>query len=354
MALSCFPHISKLAELSDGTRYAYAYAAAAPSKSTFLLLHGFPSSSYDWRHQVHALSAKGFGVLVPDLLGYGDTDSPAAVEAYSFKRMSDHLAEIVAKEGIRKVIGVGHDWGSGLLSHFCIWHRQCLEALIFISVGFNEPSIHAFDVDAINALTKQNFGYSTFGYWKLFTKEEAAELLESHVGASSALRRFASDMGFLPQSDSVTSLAYPADPEAWKSHMGPVGAAEAWIRSNRTSARPTWLSAEEVTTHNEVMSKKGYTGPLNWYKSAIRNIDTANNASLSEQDKHVDLPTLLIVSDKDYVTRADIQRDGTAKWIKQLRIEELSCGHWVQLELPDKLNELLEGFADEVDVRTGD
>lgn len=45
-----------------------------------------------------------------------------------------------------------------------------------------------------------------------------------------------------------------------------------------------------------------------------------------------------------------MQKDGTAKWVKKLRIEELSCGHWVQLELPDKLNQLLEGFAEEVDV----
>lgn len=110
MALSCFPNISKGIELADGTHYAYAYAAASASKPTFLLLHGFPSSSYDWRHQVHALTAKGFGVLVPDLLGYGDTDSPVEVEAYSLKRMSGHLTEIMTNEGIEKVIGVGHDW----------------------------------------------------------------------------------------------------------------------------------------------------------------------------------------------------------------------------------------------------
>ena len=71
---------------------------------------------------------------------------------------------------------------------------------------------------------------------------------------------------------------------------------------------------------------------------------------MPEERKHVDLPTLLVVSDKDYVTRADMQKDGTAKWIRKLRIEELSCGHWVQLEQPDKLNQLLEGFAEEVDV----
>ena len=80
----------------------------------------------------------------------------------------------------------------------------------------------------------------------------------------------------------------------------------------------------------------------------MRGIDLVHDASVSEERKHIDLPTLLVVSDKDYITRADIEKGRTAKWVKQLRIEELSCGHWVQLELPDKVNQLLEGFAAEV------
>jgi len=110
MALACFPNISKRVVLEDGTGYAYVKVSASASKPTFLLLHGFPSFSYDWHHQITALAAGGFGIVAPDLLGYGDTDSPAEVEAYSLKRMSDHIAEILAQEGIDHVIGVGHDW----------------------------------------------------------------------------------------------------------------------------------------------------------------------------------------------------------------------------------------------------
>lgn len=111
MALSEYPNISKSIKLDDGTQYAYVYIEpATSSKPTFLFLHGFPSSSYDWRHQIEALRTKGFGILAPDLLGYGDSDSPSAVEPYALKRMSDHLAEILVKQGVRKVIGVGHDW----------------------------------------------------------------------------------------------------------------------------------------------------------------------------------------------------------------------------------------------------
>jgi soluble epoxide hydrolase / lipid-phosphate phosphatase len=111
MALSIYPSIAKQFKLQDGTTYAYIFQApTSPSKPTFLLLHGWPSSSYDWRHQIKGLTGHGYGVLVPDMLGYGDTDSPSEWEAYSFRRMSGHVNEILEHEGLGKVIGVGHDW----------------------------------------------------------------------------------------------------------------------------------------------------------------------------------------------------------------------------------------------------
>jgi soluble epoxide hydrolase/lipid-phosphate phosphatase len=109
MALSCFSHAGKQVKLSDGTSYAYLYLPAAPSKPTLLLLHGFPSAAYEWRNQVE-LSRNGFGLVIPDLLGYGDTDAPSDIEAYSLKTMSGHISEILEKEGVEQVIGVSHDW----------------------------------------------------------------------------------------------------------------------------------------------------------------------------------------------------------------------------------------------------
>ncbi|MCJ1315864.1 hypothetical protein MMC15_001184, partial [Xylographa vitiligo] len=109
MATKAFPGRSKVIQLDDGTSYAYVHVAASDSKPTFLLLHGFPSSSYDWRHQISELAAAGHGILAPDLLGYGDTDKPVEVEKYSFKNMCEHVAGILKKEKPGKVIGVGHD-----------------------------------------------------------------------------------------------------------------------------------------------------------------------------------------------------------------------------------------------------
>jgi soluble epoxide hydrolase/lipid-phosphate phosphatase len=150
MALSYLSQPGKQVKLSDGTNYAYLYIPAKPTKSTFLLLHGFPSSSYDWRHQVEALSSKGFGLLIPDLLGYGDTDAPKSVEAYAQKLMAGHMAEILDKESLTKVIGVAHDWyvygnhfalptetiSFSPFFHLCPFTGRYLEhMLIFVSSG---------------------------------------------------------------------------------------------------------------------------------------------------------------------------------------------------------------------------
>ena len=111
MALQAFPSLSESIRLNDGTTYALVHIRPTDSKKpTFLLLHGFPSSSWDWRHQISQLKKAGYGVVAPDLLGYGDTDKPEELEAYSMKRMSGHMAEILQKVGLQKVIGVAHDW----------------------------------------------------------------------------------------------------------------------------------------------------------------------------------------------------------------------------------------------------
>ena len=110
MASIAFPSSAKKATLSDGTTYGYVTVAATAAKPTFLLLHGYPSSSYDWRHQISSLSAAGFGVIAPDLLGYGDTDKPQDVAFYRLKSMSLHMAEILDLEGVSRCIAVGHDW----------------------------------------------------------------------------------------------------------------------------------------------------------------------------------------------------------------------------------------------------
>lgn len=94
-----------------GLLYSYTHLTpSSPNGKCILFLHGFPSSAHDWRHQVEFFSKKGYGVIVPDLLGYGGTAKPTTVDSYRGKAMAKDVKEILEKEGVNSVLGVGHDW----------------------------------------------------------------------------------------------------------------------------------------------------------------------------------------------------------------------------------------------------
>lgn len=110
MASVAFPSISQITCLPNGANYNYVLVEPKGNKPYILFLHGFPSSSYDWRHQIPFFSKAGYGIIVPDLLGYGGTDKPEVLEAYRLKSMSDDMASLLDHLQIKEVLAVGHDW----------------------------------------------------------------------------------------------------------------------------------------------------------------------------------------------------------------------------------------------------
>ena len=81
-----------------------------PKTQYILFLHGFPSTSRDWRHQISFFTAKGYGILAPDLLGFGETSKPSELEMYRGEGMASDIVEILVSEGVGVVVGVAHDW----------------------------------------------------------------------------------------------------------------------------------------------------------------------------------------------------------------------------------------------------
>src|SRR4051794_4685750 len=68
--------------VSRGYKYHYYFSAAAAGKPTLLLNHGFPSLAVDWYRQIVFFKKKGYGLVVPDQLGYGGTDRPEEPNVY--------------------------------------------------------------------------------------------------------------------------------------------------------------------------------------------------------------------------------------------------------------------------------
>ena len=95
----------------DGHRIYY-QEAGEPDNPPILLLHGFPASSFMFRHLIPEL-ADGYHVIAPDLLGFGFSDAPSVDE---FNYTFDALAGLTA--GLLKNLGLGrfamyvHDYGA--------------------------------------------------------------------------------------------------------------------------------------------------------------------------------------------------------------------------------------------------
>lgn len=110
MASLVSPSNSRLTCLANGTTYDSVLIEPKQNKPYILFLHGFPASSYEWRHQISFFSDLGYGVFVPDLLGYGGTDKPSQLEPYKLKQMSEDVVSLLDHHDIKEAIGVGHDW----------------------------------------------------------------------------------------------------------------------------------------------------------------------------------------------------------------------------------------------------
>jgi pimeloyl-ACP methyl ester carboxylesterase len=85
--------------------------AGEAGRTPLLFLHGYPSSSYDWRHAFDKLD--GHRIVVFDFLGFGLSEKPRD-HVYSLKDQAD-IAEAVAQRFENEpVIMVSHDMGSSV------------------------------------------------------------------------------------------------------------------------------------------------------------------------------------------------------------------------------------------------
>jgi pimeloyl-ACP methyl ester carboxylesterase len=100
-----------------------------------VLLHGFPDSGRLWRHQVPALAEAGFRVIVPDLRGYGRSDKPQPIEAYSIVFLAADVLAVLADLEIDRAHVVGHDWGAALAWGLAALAPDRVDHLAVLSVG---------------------------------------------------------------------------------------------------------------------------------------------------------------------------------------------------------------------------
>jgi pimeloyl-ACP methyl ester carboxylesterase len=117
---------------------------AAPGAAWCTLLHGFPTSSFDWHRVWDALGARRC-LLAFDFLGFGDSDKPADHD-YSIHEQADLTELLWERHGIVETAIVTHDYGVSVAQELLARHlegrlRTRLERVVFLNGGLY-PELH--------------------------------------------------------------------------------------------------------------------------------------------------------------------------------------------------------------------
>jgi len=103
-----------LAEWKAGGEYHYynehqIFVREGGSGDTLLLIHGFPTASWDW-HRMWSQLTKKYHVIALDLLGFGFSAKPRNY-LYSILDQADLIEQLLADKGIDHCSIISHDYG---------------------------------------------------------------------------------------------------------------------------------------------------------------------------------------------------------------------------------------------------
>ncbi len=137
----------------DGLNIAYR-EAGNPANPKLVLLHGFPSSSHQYRDLVRALSDR-FHLIAPDYPGFGLSDTPdPATFAYTFDRIADVIERFLAIKGFRKYGLFVQDYGGPVGFRLVERQSDALEWLVIQNSNAYEVGFTAAWDGLRNALWK--------------------------------------------------------------------------------------------------------------------------------------------------------------------------------------------------------
>ncbi|WP_285349488.1 alpha/beta hydrolase [Pseudomonas sp. ME-P-057] len=114
---------------SDGVRIFYR-EAGDPSAPVMLLIHGFPSSSHQYRQLIPIL-AKHYRVIAPDLPGFGFTEVPTERNyIYTFDNLAITLAAFVDTLQLRRFAMYVFDYGAPVGLRLALFNPQRITAVV--------------------------------------------------------------------------------------------------------------------------------------------------------------------------------------------------------------------------------
>ncbi|PCC97525.1 alpha/beta fold hydrolase [Halopseudomonas pelagia] len=297
------------------------YSAGPTQGPVVWLLHGFPECWYSWRHQISALSDAGYRVFAPEMRGYGASSAPRDPAQYDLITLCGDIQAAMDLLGHTQVAMIGHDWGAPIAWHLALLEPERVNVVGALSVPFGgRPKKPA--IGMIRELYQDRFHYMLY-----FQKPGLAEA-EMAEDIPRTMRVMMHGMSGTAGGSTLVQDK-PADARWLDDRIDP-------------GVPPQWCSPEAFQVYVETFERSGFHGPVNWYRNFERNWERTEPLA----GKQIEQPALFIIGDADPVGELESY---TIKKMPNVvpRVEQhviANCGHWIQCEKPEAINQLLLEF----------
>jgi len=320
------PEVRHFSVSANGIRLHVAEQGQGP---LVLFCHGWPELWSSWEHQLTAVASAGFRAVAPDMRGYGRSDAPEAIGAYTILHLVGDMVSLVAALDEREAIIVGHDWGA-----IVAWHAALLRPDIFRAiVAMSAPLKPRGPMPPLQALRQAGID----DHYRFYFQTPGVAEAEFERDIPATMRRiFYSGSGDAPRGRIWTLTVSPG--EGYLDHT---------IDPDHL---PPWLKDADLANTVAEYQRTGFRGGLNWY----RNIDYNWELLAPWQNAMIHQPALFIGGTRDPAVRGVMggaqalnNLSRTVPGIKRTVLVK-GAGHWVQHEYPIEVNSILLQFLHEL------
>jgi len=129
-----------------------------PDAPPLLFVHGNPTWSYLWRRPIAELSSRGRRCVAFDHMGFGRSDKPPQLSAYSLERHIGNAIALIDALDLSDVTLVGHDWGGPIGLGALLERRDRLRAVVLMNTwawelpSFLPPFLREFRTEGLGEI----------------------------------------------------------------------------------------------------------------------------------------------------------------------------------------------------------